>query len=385
MLDRFRRVVDVYRSRGLASLVLRGAGAAAPHSIARRITLVRMELEEQPVSPPWRERLRLWRHGFLSQSAALYDFDTYGYDDYLSDYARLVRSQDLNGRFAIALDDKLLFHHLLHPFAEHLPTVYGLIEDGTFYRVDTATARSPEEVTTGPGRDPGEWLVERVRREGGVVLKPLRGGGGTDVLVCTYEDGEHQLDRESIAADDLAERARGLDGFLATSFVEQADYAEAIYPGTANTIRALTMYDEGRGEPFLAACFHRIATDRSGGVDNWSAGGLAAAIREDGTLGRAVQHPYGGELVRHDAHPDTGAAIEERRIPGWSSITDRLVSVAAAYPYVPYVGWDIVVTAPGEFEIIEANSFTDVHAMQVHEPLLRDDRVGRFYERHGVV
>ena len=44
-----------------------------------------------------------------------------------------------------------------------------------------------------------------------------------------------------------------------------------------------------------------------------------------------------------------------------------------------------MVTAPGEFEIIEANSFTDVHAMQVHEPLLRDERVREFYERRGVI
>lgn len=44
-----------------------------------------------------------------------------------------------------------------------------------------------------------------------------------------------------------------------------------------------------------------------------------------------------------------------------------------------------MVTPPDEFQIIEANSFTDVHAMQVHEPLLRDGRVRQFYERHDVI
>lgn len=385
MLDRLQQAIEVYRSHGLALLALRGAGTVAPHIVARRLTLARMELEEQPVSLPWRERLRLWRHGFLSQSAALYDFNTYHYDDYLSDYARLVRTQDLNGRWAIALDDKLLFHHLLQSFAEYLPEVYGLIEDGTFYQVATATAQSPEEVTTGPGRDPGEWLVERLKNETGVVIKPLRGGGGTDVLVCTREADEYCLDSEPIAAADLADRIRDCSGVLATSFVKQADYAEAIYPGTANTIRALTIYDAERNEPFLAAGFHRIATDQSGSIDNWSAGGLAAAIDEQGTLGCATRHPDNGELDWHDTHPDTGATIEGRQIPGWSAIIDSLLSIADAYPYIPYVGWDIVVTAPGEFQIIEANSFTDVHAMQVHKPLLRDGRVRQFYERQGVI
>jgi hypothetical protein len=37
------------------------------------------------------------------------------------------------------------------------------------------------------------------------------------------------------------------------------------------------------------------------------------------------------------------------------------------------------------FRIIEANSFTGPQFLQIHKPLLADERVRRFYEAHGVI
>ena len=69
-----------------------------------------------------------------------------------------------------------------------------------------------------------------------------------------------------------------------------------------------------------------------------------------------------------------------------STIRDRVLEVANARPFVPYVGWDVVVTGDdGEFSIIEGNSYPGLKSIQVHGPLLTDDRVERFYENCGVL
>jgi hypothetical protein len=120
-------------------------------------------------------------------------------------------------------------------------------------------------------------------------------------------------------------------------------------------------------------------------VDNWTAGGLSAKIDiETGTLGPGVRYPFSKTLNWFAEHPDTGAQIEGRSIPRWESLRERLLDIAAAYSHLPYLGWDIVPTSDRGFTIIEANDCPGVNSLQVHQPLLADDRTRRFYEHHGI-
>jgi D-alanine-D-alanine ligase-like ATP-grasp enzyme len=77
--------------------------------------------------------------------------------------------------------------------------------------------------------------------------------------------------------------------------------------------------------------------------------------------------------------------IEGVQVPAWESIRDRICALATDHPMIPYVGWDLLVTDDdGSFTIIEANSYPGLKSIQVHGPLLADERVRRFYARHGV-
>jgi Sugar-transfer associated ATP-grasp len=49
-----------------------------------------------------------------------------------------------------------------------------------------------------------------------------------------------------------------------------------------------------------------------------------------------------------------------------------------------YVGWDIIVTPNGPV-VLEGNYFSDVNLLQVHRPLLSDERVHGFYDHHGIL
>lgn len=80
-----------------------------------------------------RRRLWLYRHGFLTRSGVLYDFDNHDESDFLSDYTRKMRTEKINSDYKHHLSDKLVTHYVLNGFDQYLPTLYGVIDNGRFY------------------------------------------------------------------------------------------------------------------------------------------------------------------------------------------------------------------------------------------------------------
>jgi hypothetical protein len=58
--------------------------------------------------------------------------------------------------------------------------------------------------------------------------------------------------------------------------------------------------------------------------------------------------------------------------------------IGSGAPYLPYVGWDVVVTDDG-IRILEGNSNSGLDGIQHYGPLLADPRVRRFYESRGAM
>lgn len=313
---------------------------------------------------PLRRRLWLWRHGFLSESDVFFDLSPETVDRYLSNYARDVKTIDINGEAGRVLDDKLLFHRLLTPTFDHLrPRLrYYVTREGA-YPVD---ADRPFD----DALDAGSW-------ERPLVIKPRTGGGGKGVAVLSPDDG---LER-------LGELLDGADDRLVSEFVEQATYADAIFPAATNTVRVLTMIDPRTGSPFVARAVHRFGSSESAPIDNWTSGGLSARLdRETGRLVECAYRTDDGGLERVERHPETGERIAGTRIPNWRRIVDELLTVAGSYPELPYVGWDVVVTDEHPyFKILEGNRYSDVDILQTYGPLLDDPRIRRFYAHHGIV
>jgi hypothetical protein len=106
---------------------------------------------------------------------------------------------------------------------------------------------------------------------------------------------------------------------------------------------------------------------------------------ETGILGRAVRYsPEENKMVWFDVHPETKAPIQGVRIPNWETIKDTLIEIVENLPSLKYVGWDVVSTNSG-LQVIEGNSFTDIDVLQVHQGLLADPRVYKFYKHHRVI
>lgn len=377
--------------------------------------LVETERDTQSyLSEPLGRRLWLWRRGFLTRSGVLYGLEESNYREYVTDYQRFVRTKRINGTWAVALSNKLAFHWLLQPFDDHRMTVYGMLRNGAFHEIDSLRppqaigdggTSSSNERRSGPSldrdlgrdrnrdRDPNrahrngpDRVIDRLEDEDRLVLKWVQGGGGNNVLLCSRVDGGYRVNGERLSEAAFRSRLADLEEYLVCEFVEQGWFPAELYPETPNTIRIVTMYDEAAGEPFVAAAIQRIGTADSEPMDNFSQGGLTADIDvETGELGPGAQLSHDDELEWYAAHPDTGTRIEGAQIPGWSAIVSRILEFAETYSYIPYIGWDVVVTgADGGFKILEGNSYPELKSIQVHGPLLTDDRVRRFYEHHGV-
>lgn len=315
-----------------------------------------------------RERLELWRHGFLSESGLLYDFENHPRGDYLNDYARFTKAR-MNGVYTTLLDNKVMFDAMMRPFQQNIPRSYAVRINKKFQSlVQYPRMRSPQDVV--------DWCTAG----NNIVLKPLDGGGGSGVIVITADEGELFRNGVHTSADELASMIERLDRYLIQEKIEQADYARVIYPRATNTIRALTMWDPDSDEPFIAMAVHRFGSDKSLPVDNWQQGGFCAAVDlATGELSKTVTYPTTRKLEWRDDHPDTGERIAGTRIPNWLAAHRQLLDIARAFPYWRYVGWDIVLDRNGTLKVIEGNHRSGVHILQVHAPLLRDPRVRKFY------
>jgi len=330
-----------------------------------RHTKKRLEYQrELPFRTPLSRRLELWRGGYRDVSHTLYDLQDRA-DAYLPDTARLD-TFFINGVFARAvLHDKLLFTKLVGA-AVNAPTIVALVERGKVFAAGRAST-----------------LQEVAAEHPSLVLKPSAGTRGQGV----YRLEAGTLNGQGVTPEALDKLVNGLDDYLVTETVAQAAYARAIFPGSTNSVRVMTLIDPDTREPFVARAVHRFGGASTVPTDNWSRGGLCANVDlETGTLGRGVRHAKrtGGQLEWRTHHPDTGAPLEGVVVPRWQELCRGLLGAVKAFPFLTYVGWDVVLTDSG-FCVLEGNNNSDLDLLQVHGGMLEDARVRRFYKHHGVI
>ena len=327
------------------------------------------------VSLPVRRRLWLWKHGFTSPNGKLYDFDTFGPDAYLSDLQRFRLFRSINGKHRYLLDDKLSQYWMLVDFPDNRPTAFGLVDRGFVHGVaGTTFDGGPAPISN--------WLPTALQRHSKLVLKQLRGSAGNQVIVCEYDDG-FVFDGTRVSEETLCREVARCSNYLVSEYVDQHAYARELYPHASNTIRLLTVWDHDSGTLLHPAAVQRIGTDRSRPLDNFSRGGLTAAIDlETGTLGPAVQKPFAGHAPVYDRHPDTGSRIAGTSIPHWHELRRTVDRIARQNTNIPFIGWDVLLDDSGTPIVIEANTGTDVDLLQVHRPLLADPDVAAVVSKH---
>ncbi len=342
-----------------------------PRALRRRYQTLRfLRQRSEPVSIGLRNQWKMWRNGFFSQSYLVYRLDKNDPADYVTDDVQFRLAMLINGYYAVALYDKLYQTLLLGCFPECVPPTHGLLRDGRL----SFLGRSDSLPVAGLP----DFLCCRRR----LVLRPLTGNQGEGFYFLEQRDGAILLNSREITEPELLRRAASWQDYLVTDFIDQHPYSARIFPGSTNTVRILTLWDDETQEPFVAAAVHRFGTEAIAPIDSWSRGGVAAGIHiETGRLRQATPKPLREKPSFRSCHPDTGERIEGVIIPHWETVKHEVLRMAAALHFIPYIGWDIVVTEKG-LQVIEANNGPGLILFQVHEPLLLRPRVRRFFEKH---
>jgi hypothetical protein len=320
------------------------------------------------------KKLWAWKRGFLTESYYVYQLDRNSPQDYVTDYMRYVKTPRINGGFCEALNNKLLFDWMIRRIRpDLLPDLYGIVLENRLHLSDT------EESV-----DAAIWLEEQLRAGRRFVLKPYNGGGGMRIIVLFPCETGFTINGKFAGQDELKRLVSQSHQFIVTEYIQQAEYSARIYPGAANTIRILTMWDVDRNEPFIAIAVHRFGTTSSSPVDNIDRGGLSVKIdTETGIMGRGAVYPK-PQMKWYDRHPETNETINGVVIPNWGTIREGVLHLAQALPFLPYIGWDLL-SVDGSYKILEGNSYSGMQVLQMHGPLLKDLRVRKFYQRHGVI
>ena len=313
-----------------------------------RKLLAFLKMEQTRSPKPFSEKSLLLK-GFFSQKKELYPFEKYDYSLFLTDWEiEFFIGAIGEHRPKSALSDKLYFNLLLQ--GESNPQFIGLIDENGF--------RSFSGCKT---------LNEGFQTYGRLICKPQKGNGGKGIRFVTKGD-ECRVDAPHIIEAPITPDS----------------YARDIFPGSLNTIRVITLRDNDGA--FIAGAAHRFGTNRTGYIDSFSKGGIAAGIdTESGEMAAGRSNPGIYADTHHDRHPDTDKPIKNVMIPRWQEVKRLALGLSDRFPKIYYVGWDIAIT-PDRVIVIEGNpGVANPNLIQANRPLLIDQRTAEFMVSQGVI
>lgn len=309
-------------------------------------------------------------NGFSSSKYEIYNLKKNNYKWYLSDFARR-KTAKINGSYSLIINDKRLFDKIF-TIGNLTARIYGEIKNGDIILENKKRSFN--------------HLIAKITKHSSLIIKKLQGGGGKGIYRVSCKEKTLYLDDTPITRKKFKEFTETLSNHLIMENLTQASYSNEIYSGTINSIRIITMIDPTTNEPFIPIAVHKFGSEKTKPVDNVWKGGMTALIDlESGRLGKsAYHHENNNKIEWKAAHPDTNKVIEGTIIPNWQRVIDKILEVARFEDNLKYVGWDVVVTDSG-IKIIEGNNYSDVNILQIHQPLLKDERVKKFYRYHGII
>lgn len=186
------------------------------------------------------------------------------------------------------------------------------------------------------------------------MIKPLDGSCGTGVRkLQTADFGTPAQAYDALWASD--------GDALLEEVIAQHPAISAIYPNSVNTVRAVTLYKDGKAR-VITTCFRMGQGDNH--VDNLNAGGLVVPVEE--TTGIVHQRAMDKEKNVHTHHPSTGNAITGFQFPDWEAAMAMVCRAAEEIPQLGYLGWDIAFSVNGPV-LVECNEYPGNGLLQLPE------------------
>jgi hypothetical protein len=313
---------------------------------------------------PIQKRIKVWRHGFTAKSWIWLDLDNNDPSKYINNiHARRVIPY-LNGEYGGIFADDIAFYKASKEFEIHLPNMHGIIQGGEYFPYED--------------NNEDESMLSIFDGSEAVIIKPICGNQGEGVRKIQTTERGYSINGVTKTSDEFQDLVTALNDYVVMEFISHHDYSATIFPDATNTIRFITAVDQKTQKAHILRATHRFGTPQSAPTDNWSGGGLCAPIRDDGTIGKAVNQHGQGSIQRIETHPATGAQITGVEIPQWEDACRLVRDVATHHNRAKYVGWDVVLTNDKPI-VIEANSNPGINLPQIDRGLLENSTARRFF------
>ena len=192
-----------------------------------------------------------------------------------------------------------------------------------------------------------------------IIYKPVDGTCGKKVEKFELEN----TDLEALY-NTLKEKEKGV---VEEVVVQHPDMA-AVYPLSVNTVRVVTIFNDGVCTPVFA--FWRIGANGSF-VDNLNSGGMAAML--DLKTGTVTLPAADKDGIVYSKHPYTNTDIVGFTIPCWDKVLATVDKASRVVPQIAYVGWDVCVRE-NDVLLIEGNAYPGHDILQL--PAYTPDKIG---------
>ncbi|MDY0108489.1 MAG: sugar-transfer associated ATP-grasp domain-containing protein [Candidatus Krumholzibacteria bacterium] len=208
-------------------------------------------------------------------------------------------------------------------------------------------------------------------------IKPVTGAAGRDIAKATKgEQGIVFYGNGRLSGRDYCFPER----HIVQEKVLQHPQLEAIYAGSLNTMRIVTLYTKS-GDSIILATKIRFGRDGSY-VDNWSRGGIGVGIdMETGTI-----LPRGFDKLGriYEQHPNTYVPFAGHAVPMWNEILDFSRRTQSSFPYFRLLGLDVALAPEGPL-LIEVNAYPDLVGLeQGTGPLLRNHLIYEEFSQYDL-
>ena len=244
-------------------------------------------------------------------------------------------AKDLDSRYHILIDDKILFHTIMRMYDIPVPQRYFVFQDKEFRR--NGQIISDQEV---------DEIISSCTDDR-IFVKRFRGGAASGVYIAVREkEGYYTTDGKKLSSTMIREHY-GNSNYIFEKQLIQENVLKRFNPDTVNTIR-ITTY---KNKPVSAAVRFGL---KGAYVDNLHAGGIGVSVDiKTGELGDYGARNYDPTVFYE--HPSSGVPFKGTKVPGWNEILALVKRTMRCLPYYKSVGFDIVTTDNGPV-IIEINT-----------------------------
>lgn len=233
-----------------------------------------------------------------------------------SDMRYLMNKYNLNKDKSI-LDNKA-------KFAEFFKDTYGR---GFWCNTPGATFKSFEN-----------FLQHRKYED--LIVKPINGLCGWGIRKISLEGKDTYKLYEELMATDPA---------IVEECIAQHDIMAQFGKGAVNTIRILSIYENGESHIIYAV----IRIGMNDVVDNFHSGGFVARIGKATGIIEGNGYTMGGKEYITD--PCSNKKIEGTLLPYWDQVIELIHKSSEKLNTIGYIGWDVAISQDGPM-LIEGNS-----------------------------